>query len=299
MKQEESVFGLNLNTSLFTGDNKYLDKMSGDYKPPKKREKVKTKKMADGNEMVVAEDLNKTQTNEPYLETYDKTNAMLEDSITEINVMGAELKSDTDAIRASKTLKKKYDYIAALSQTRGTLISTKITAIREMNKSTTDSHNLEMKRSKEFKLEQEGNDDQRIMDMYNAFITTPMGTNPTHGNIVPSSTEITMMNGVNGIMRNNIVSPDQQFGELNPVEVSMRAATNPDIKVVVMYDASTGNRWFDAMNTRTGEQIPGYDLPHAMFLEELNLDLNNGIARDTNLNLTYPIVSVGGNIAEY
>ena len=69
---------------------------------------------------------------------------MLRESIGQINILSNDVQSEIDNIRKSKTLKGKYKYISDLCATASTLVSTKISAIREMNSSTTNCHKLEM-----------------------------------------------------------------------------------------------------------------------------------------------------------
>src|SRR5574344_1967430 len=159
----------------------------------KKKKKTKTKKLADGTEIVLADqesDLSFSQSNAPYSKTYDETNNMLKASIYQIDGLQTEITQELKKIKESKALKKKYEYISEFASTISSLVSTKVTAIREMNNSITQGHNLEMKRMKDLKLtENEKDDDKHIMDMYNAFISTPMGSyNPLN---TPSLADMT------------------------------------------------------------------------------------------------------------
>jgi hypothetical protein len=44
---------------------------------------------------------------------------------------------------------------------------------------------------------------------------------------------------------------------------------------------------------RTNQSVPGTPKPDPMFLENLTIDIRNNIARDINLNKTYPLVLIG------
>ncbi len=244
---------------------------------PKKKTSSK-KSVGDGLIVRADNDLPQTMTNTPYHESYAETNNMLKSVIYQSDAMSNDINKDLTEIRRSKTLKKKYDYISLLSSTSSALLGTKVTAIRELNKSITDSHNLELKRTKELKLSQaEEDDDKKISDLYNAFISTPIGVN---SGFIPQSSEY--LTGM---------TPEQNM---------MRYEKDPNVKTVVKYQSDTGARWFDVIDLRTGESIDNSSKPSAMLLENLTLDIRNGIARDTNLDITYPLVVIGNKtIQEY
>lgn len=280
-----------------------------EMKPKRGRPKGSTtnkKKLSDGSEIVLAdetphqEEIPMYQSNQSYKETYNETNGLLRTSIGQIDQLQSELKGELDSIRASKTLKKKYDYISMLGSTAASLINTKVSVIKEMNKVITDSHNLDLKRMKDLKVaENQVDDDKRIMDMYQAFVSTPVGNGAALG---PNMTDITLMTGINNMVRADI-GPDSYTSysqNITPSQNMMRLEQNPDVKTVVVYDASTGGRWFDVMNIKTGESVPNVNKPDAMFLEDTTLDVRNGIARNTNLDLTYPLIVLNNsNMTEY
>ncbi len=278
---------------------------------PKKRGRPKkditaTKRLSDGSEIVLAnEELPTYQSNTPYGESYSETNNMLKSAIIQADMMTGDIARDLTDIRLSKTLRKKYDYISLLSGTSSTLLSTKVSAIRELNKTITDCHNLELKRYKDLKLaENEQDDDKRMMDMYNAFISTPvgggMGMSPMTGQFIPPSSDLTL-GGIPNIIRANIDNSDAGYlnyvNHMSPEQNLMRYENNPNVKTVVVYDQSTGRRWFDVINIMTGESIPNVSRPDQMFLEDTTIDLRNKIARNTNLDTTYPLVVQGNAVA--
>ncbi len=275
---------------------------------PKKDATSQTKRLSDGTEIVLAnEELPAYQSNVPYGDSYSETNNMLKSAIIQTDMMSNDIARDLSDIRLSKTLRKKYDYISLLSGTSSTLLTTKVTAIRELNKTITDCHNLELKRFKDLKLGGvEQDDDKRMMDMYNAFISTPvggggMGMSPMAGNFIPQSVDLTL-GGMPNIVRANIDNSDAGYlnyvNHLTPEQNAMRHESNPNIKTVVIYDQSTGRRWFDVINIMTGESMPNVSRPDQMFLEDTTIDLRNKIARNTNLDTTYPLI-VQGNAAAF
>lgn len=242
------------------------------------------------------EHVNMTKANKnDYYDRYSKTNALLDQTIFEIDDLNAAVKNELKSITASKTLKKKYEYISELAGTSGSLLSTKVTAIRELNKSITDSANLEIKMARENK-EAEETDDKRIMDMYNAFINTPVGAYT--GPIAPTNIEMTLGNGgipitpmtPTGDVQTDDLGFNQYMNNLSPEERKIQLE-GQNIKTVVVFDPETGQRYFDNFNLDTNQPVPGLPLPEPQFLDELNINMNTGVARNTNLNITYPVIA--------
>jgi len=276
-------------------------------KKKKKGKSVSTKRLSDGNDIILANqdesDLPLYQSNQPYLESYSETNNLLRNSVAQIDVFQNDIKTELDLIKGSKTLKKKYDYIAMLTSTASTLIGTKVTAIRELNKTITDCHNLDMKRIKDLKMsEDKVDDDKRIMDLYQAYINTPSGT--YNGPTIPMNVaDFTSPISASNIIRTGIAQEDPYANyaqNMSPAQNMMRLEQDSNIKTVVVYDGSTGQRWFDVMDVTTGESVPNVTKPDSMFIDDLSIDKRNGIARNTNLDITYPLIVVNDNrLAEY
>ena len=233
-----------------------------------------------------------TKKNESYYDKYSETNALLNQTIYEIDELNSGLKRELNTVINSKTLKKKYEYLSELAGTSSNLLSTKITAIRELNKSITDSTSLEIRMAKETKKDEE-TDDKRIMDMYNAFINTPVGTYA--GPIAPSNIEMTMGNNgtailpTSGTEMNDDIGFQNYMNNLSPEQRKIHLESQSNIKTVVVFDPDTGYRYFDNVDVDTGKSVPGLPVPEAQFLDDLNINQNTGVARNTNLNLTYPL----------
>lgn len=262
-------------------------------RPRKKDNEVQTEAII----MDKPKELPMCQSNEPYINTYEDTNGMLRNAIDEIDCMNLCVAKDLETIRSSKTMKNKYNYISDLTGISSNLIGTKITAIRELNKSKTDSHNLELKRMKDISATQaaETDDNKYIMDMYNAFVQTPVGNIPA--GFMPNQMDF-QSGSSNMIPLQGSMQPQQQ--NLTPAQNRMRLdVTNPNIKVVVVYNNATGEKHFDAMDTVTMERIPNYPLPSEMFLKDTVPYVNEGVARNVNLDQTYPLVVVNNNIDMY
>lgn len=237
-----------------------------------------------------------------YAASYSETNRLLREAIFQTDVLSAEIKKDIDDIRSSRTLKGKYTYLTNLTGSASALISTKISAIKELNSVITQGHNLELNRFKTLKPDKnEDNDDMKMMNLYSAFVNTPIGTYTPQ---MPSMQDITL--GVNSAVPpvsaiemtapNNIV----QAKPLTPEQNRMRMEANPNIQTVVRFDQSTGNRYFDVVDRTTGASVPNYPRPDAFLLEDTTIDTAAGIARNRNINEVWPLIVDGpGIFSEY
>lgn len=263
------------------------------YNPGSEEIEVENKPKRGRPKKTESVNMTRAEKGESYYDKYAKTNALLDQTIFEIDDLNSGIKRELKAVMASKTLKKKYEYMSELAGTSGGLLSTKVTAIRELNKSITDSVNLEIKMAKENKAAEE-TDDKRIMDMYNAFISTPIGSYTAP--IAPSNIDIVMGNNgtsiiptVNGEFQTDDLGYNQYMNNLTPEQRKIQLE-GQNIKTVVVFDPDTGNRYFDSVNMDTNQSVPGLPLPEAHFLDDLNINMNTGVARNTNLNITYPVV---------
>ena len=74
------------------------------------------------------------------------------------------------------------------------------------------------------------------------------------------------------------------------------------IDTVVVYDDATGNRWFDVVDKVTRQPIPNVEKPDPTYIYDLDINVRGGFAKDSNRNVTYPLIVVHGNdtsITEY
>ena len=298
--EEEKKFNLGVDFSYFTkGEEKVIS--AGTTEEPKKKSSKKIKVSItdpDGQELInPVQGADVAGVN--YASTYSETNKMLHQAIMQADELSGEIKADIDAVRSSKTIKNKYTYVTNLTASAGALISTKINAIKEINSSITQSHNLELNRMKALKLDKaEENDEMKMMDIYSAFVNTPVGNYTA-----PSIQDITL--GVNSVNSNvnaiEMVNPAAQQNNLTPEQIRMRMESNPNIEVVVRYNQSTGQRCFDVVDKSNGMSVPGYPRPDAFLLEDTTIDVHSGIARNRNINTVWPLIVDGalGSINEY
>lgn len=263
----------------------------------KKKKKTGRKK----NEIAVVDDapttsLSYVQSDMPYTSAYVDTNMQLDDSINQLNVLGNELMSELMIVKNSKTLKNKYNYMNDMTGTLTNIISTKIGAIKEKNKTINDVNNLELKRLQQLKINQGNEDDNtKIMNLYDAFINTPVGVGNTTNVLGPSITDMTIAGGAPDMNRVSIGN-DQQLWEhnLSPAENRMVLDAKGLIDTVVFYDETSGNRWFEVIDKNTGQPVPNVEKPDDSYIYELDINTRGGYAKDINRNTTYPLIVVNG-----
>lgn len=195
--------------------------------------------------------------------------------------------------------------MAELQNTQVSLINTKLAAIREMNSVRNKINDLNMKHDQMMKDTGEENSDKAVMDSYYALINAPRYGLPTfaqplhpssintgvnlQGNIVASSPIVTAVQGE----VQPVVQQPMPIQNLNPVQQRMVLEKNPNIKTVVVYDQSTGNKWFDVVDVTTGNSVPDVAKPAQFLLDDMIPDFRNGIATNSNANMSFPLVLQG------
>lgn len=223
------------------------------------------------------------------LEAYEDNMDALRTTVLEYDILAGEFKSDLDQIRASRTMKGKYHYAAEIGQTLNSILSNKVNAIKELNATIKTAKEYDYKVAKDRQAAMEGNDDKRIMDMYNAFIGAPVSGGGNRSLLGPTDYQTTVVDVIP-----QVIGPDVGFNNymanITPEQNTMLFETNPDIKQVVTYNAATGEKHFAVMNMATGQEVPNVSKHDDMFLEGVTIDPRRKIARNTNLNESYPLV---------
>lgn len=290
-----------IDTDFFTSStNKLYINSDTTEEPTKRRGRPKKNKEENGYVGKSDRELSAAETNEPYIRQYDETNNMLKGAIYQADALNRDIVEEISKIKESKTLKRKYDYIAQLSSTSGSLLSTKINAIRELNKTITDCNNMEIKRIKELNLNNQVNDDEQIMNMYNAFVNAPINTGGAIP-LGPSMIDTTMMGGTTaGFTTFNDSSSQQEMSgfsnymsNLTPEQNRMRLENNPNVKTVVVFNQATGDRYFDVIDTSTGASIPNYTRPDSFLLNDTHINLNAGVAVNNNIASKWDLIVIG------
>ena len=269
--------------------------------PVKKRGRPKKNEVAtiNGTEIVKAEG---TVEDRPTIATYSETAYLIKNTIDQVDMVASEVKHELDAIRNNRTFKNRYNVMVGLTSNLSDLLNAKISAIKEMNNCISKSNDMDYKIRKDRKEQEAGlGDDKLIMDLYQNMVQNPINFNQQ----IPQQSMGSA--GNIGIVRapEAGVTPgeaDQGFlnymANITPEQNMMLLEHNPDVKQCVVFDASTGNRWFQVMNTKTGQPIPNAPTLDPMFMEDVTLDTKNMIAKNINLGQTYPLIIINDGVAK-
>ena len=239
------------------------------------------------------------QENIPYQMAYAETNQQLDNAIQELNVLGAEMMGDLQMVRSSKTMKNKFNIINDMTENTVSIINAKIAAIREKNKSINDINNLEIRRIKELKLQaSEEDDNTRIANMYHAFVNYPVGGGV--GVLGPNVQDV-MMNSapVQSMPRISVGAYDTAAWEasLDPSGRRMLLEAQNSIETVVVYDESSGNRYYSVIDKQTGQPVPNVETPDDSTIYELDINVRGGYAKDIHRGVTYNLIVINGENA--
>ena len=268
----------------------------------RKKEEVET---VNSSEIVKAEG---TVEDTSTINTYAATTMLLNNTLEQLDLLASEMKEELDQVRSSRTLKGKYNYIVGLSGNLSNIIGTKAQVIREINNAITRANELDYKREKDRSAAAtEQNDDKYIMDLYNSFIKNPLGVENNVGMLGPTPIQTTV-NG-SSIVRAPIAGEKQQgqpvdagylnyLSNLTPEQNMMFYEQDPNVKTCVIFDAATGNKFFQVMNVATGQAIPNVPVLDNRFMEDTTIDLKNKIAKNNNLHDTYPVIVINENITK-
>ena len=294
-----SVTGFNVNHFVKDSDvekpHEIIDVSTAENKPSRGRPKKKT----ENNTITVQApavpetSMSYLQQNIPYATAYQETNMQLDESIAQLNALGAELVSELQVVRGSKTLRNKYDLINEMTSTTTNIINSKISAIKEKNKTTNDVMRLELERLKTLKTQaNEKDDNTRMADLYDAFINTPVGVG----------------RAALGPATQDMIFPGQQFEHisiggdqaaweqsLDPAQNRMVLEAKGVIDTVVVYDEATGNRWFDVIDKATGQPVPNVEKPDSTYIYDLDINVRGNFAKDSNRNTTYPLIVINSS----
>lgn len=303
---------LNMNTFV-KGSKDFIDTSDSTAVIPAEPTTKRRASRKKNNEMVVATDktampiaqtsLSYVQENIPYAQAYTETNRQLDETIAQLNILGAETMSDLQMIRSNKTMRNKYAIANEMTQTTASILSTKLAAIREKNTIINNINKMELDRVKQLKVSaSEEDDNTRIANLYNAFINTPVGVG--RAPLAPSMQDIITVSPTGSPTPMAPIGSDQQAWEANlsPAENRMVLEAKGSIETVVMYDSTTGNRWFEILDKNTHQPVPNVEKPDSSYIYDLDLNVRGGYAKDSNRNVTYPLITVNNmdsSITEY
>ena len=241
-------------------------------------------------------ELSLMESTEPIEKKYAETNNILRSAIMQLDSSMAQVQEDIDYVRHAKTLRNKYQYLSLLQGSMGTMIANKISAARELNNTISKCNDFEMKRYKENKASASNiDDDQRVMEMYKAFVNTPVSSSP-----FPNVSQMAVSGSP--VMATALGNQDDNFtnymNNMTPAQQTMYLEGNPNIQQVVVYNQETGARYFDVIDMTTGQSVPNAEKHDVMFLEDVTIDLKNKVARNVNIGETYPLVVIGEPIMQ-
>lgn len=238
--------------------------------------------------------------------TYGETNSLLHETLGQIDAVNAELVQEFNAVKQNRTMKNKYGVLNALAENIGSMVSNRISTIKEINNCITKANDLDYKKYKDVQAAQNAmNDDKYIADIYQAFLQNPQNQAPTYqmpaldqsivgSSIVRANVPALAENGSENVMDAGYLG---YISSLTPEQNLMRYENDPNVKQVVVYDAMTGNKFFQMMNVSTGEVIPNVPVYDDLIMEDTTLDLKTGIAKNLNLRESFPIVQINNNVA--
>lgn len=248
--------------------------------------------------------VNGTVEETPTSYSYMETTGLLKETLFQIDVINNELMNEFEDVRSNRTLKNKYMMLVGLSQNIGSLIGNRIQAIKEINNSIAKSNDLDYKKYKDFKAAQSNmTDDKYIADVYQSMINNPANL-PNQPNVAMPNPSL-YSSGVirTSILPENISSSNPvDYGYMNyvsnltPEQNLMRFENDPNVKQVIVYDASNGSRFFQYMNLATGEVINNMPVYNEQIMEDTTLDIKNKIGKNININETFPIIVINDNI---
>lgn len=245
--------------------------------------------------------------NTNYSDSYTTTTALLYQTVGQIDELSSELKMEMDKLRHSNTIKGRYMYISNIASSIGSLLSNKVGAIREINNSIKAVNEAEYRRYKDIKASEANQDDAAaIMGMYNAYISTPRGTLMNGGidmnSLPPSSYDMTA-NGLNGIMHIDTASPTMRdngfnnyMNNLSPEQNYMLNESNPDIEEVIIYDQSTGKKYFEWRNLVSGLPVDNMPLTSQSMIEDFVIDPKTRTAKNININATKKVIYTNNGV---
>lgn len=261
--------------------------------PPKKRGRKK-KKAEDGSNSSEETNSKNIVENTVYADSYADTNSMAYGIISQTDVLLNECKQELEFIRSQRNLKGKYHYINDTVSSMGTLLNTKLNAIKEINSTIKTVNDNEYRRYKDMRAFDSTNDSKAVMDAYSAFISAPVGA-PQYK--LPGTVNIT--GGLNGVVQaaypqdvqNRMnVGMQNYLTHLSPEENLMLNDNNANLEEVIVYDQATGAKYFQWVDTRTNTPIPNMPVSSELTIEDFVIDPRTKLAKNANLNTIKKVI---------
>lgn len=289
-------------------------KKRGPGRPPKNKDNT-ANTYTDPNTVVRGRSSTKTP-EQQYENGYKGQAALLLDAIGKSEAIYNRIDTELNRFAESKIFggKNRLQHMAEFMNTQIAVVNTKINAVRELDNIRHKINDLLVKRMQLDKDSQDENSDKAVMDAYYALINATNYGLPQMTAPLSASTINTGVNLVGAPLQSNmildssnIVRGDQDTGDasfesykanLTPIQRKMILDNDPNIKTVVVYDQSSGHKYFDVINVQTGQSVPGVTRPAEFLLDSMRIDARNGIAVNSNVNQTYPLVIIGTRLAD-
>lgn len=241
----------------------------------------------------------------PTIYSYSQMTNLLQETVQQVDMVAAEIKEELDSAIMSRTMRNKQNYIIGLASGIGKLLETKVSAITQINNCISKANEMDYKKEKDRRESQanQAADDKYIMDMYNSFIKNNVGNQNILGPNIMDTT-VSSINGSSIIRATGDTNGNVDTGYLNylsrltPEQNMMFYENDPNVKTVVVYDESTGNKFFQVMNIATGQVIPNVPVLDNRFMEDTTIDLRTKIAKNNNLHETYPVIVINNEITK-
>ena len=306
-----------------------VPKKRGPGRPPKNASNSNTYT----GEMVTGKKSDKDPLETKFERGYAATAGMLATAISQTDTIYASIDQELNNFRNNRGYggRNRMQHMSEFMNTQASLINTKISAVRELNSIRNKINDLVLKQRAADKNSVDENSDKAVMDAYYALVNSAQYGLPVAHPPLNQASINTGVNMTGGIVTNTtlgmptgtlepgpiitgtgsstlsggnhqITQVDQSFEEykanMTPVQRRMIVDKDPNVKTVVVYNQSTGAKYFDVVNVSTGQSIPGVAKPAEFLLDRVRVDLRNGIAVNSDINQTYPLVLVGNRAAD-
>lgn len=280
---------------------------------PKRRGPGRPSKNSDANtytDIVVADRGGKKEKSleKQYEKGYLDNAKLLYGAIAQSENVYQDINEELIKFRSNKSYggRNRMDTMSNFMNTQVSLINTKITAVRELNNIRSKINDLVMKKEQQLKDTGEDNSDKAVMDAYYALVNAqsyglpafqrPLSNTSINTGINLKGTPVQSTGIITATVQNqdNVDNSFQEYqNNLDPTRKRMIVDKDPNVKTVVVYDQNSGNKYFDVINVSTGTSIPGVERPAEFLLDNMRVDINNGIAVNSNANMTFPLVIIG------
>lgn len=317
IKEEQPTYGFNSKTMV---ENNTTDIIPA-QEPPKKRGPGRPPKNKDNTantytdpNTVIGRTTSKTP-EQQYENGYKGQAALLLDAIAKSEEVYNRVNDELNRFSDNKLYggKNRLQHISEFMNTQIGVINSKINAVRELDNIRHKINEIMVKRM-QMDRDVEENSDKAVMDAYYALVNSSnyglpqmvaplsaqtintgvnMVGNPVQSNLILDSSDI-----IRGDMNTSDPSFEAYKKNLTPIQRKMILDNDPNIKTVVVYDQSSGNKYFDVVNVQTGQSVPGVTRPAEFLLDSMRIDARNGVAINSNVNQTYPLVIIGTRLAD-